>query len=186
MLDFSCQAQRHTHAERGHDLYETPRIAIEKLLKVETLPHRIWEPAVGRGALARVLAGAGHDVIGTDLIDYGAGYTGGRDFLMERKAPDGCTAICTNPPYKLANEFVAHALDLAPTVIMLLRLAFMESARRTPILENCGLGKVYVFRSRLPMMHRDQWAGRKANSGMAFCWMRWDRGYTGDTIIRRI
>ena len=32
-----------------------------------------------------------------------------------------------NPPFKLASEFVAHALDLSPKVIMLLRLAFLKS-----------------------------------------------------------
>ena len=34
MLDHSCQAQRHAHAERGHDLYETPSVAVEALLRV--------------------------------------------------------------------------------------------------------------------------------------------------------
>jgi hypothetical protein len=59
---------------------------------------------------------------------------------------------------------------------MLLRLAFYESVRRTPILENRGLARVHVFRKRLPMMHRDGWEGRKANSGMAFAWFVWDDG----------
>jgi hypothetical protein len=31
-----------THAERGHDLYETPAVAVEALLRVEQLPYRIW------------------------------------------------------------------------------------------------------------------------------------------------
>jgi hypothetical protein len=29
------------------------------------------------------------------------------------------------------------------------------------------------------MMHRSEWTGRKANSGMAFAWMVWDRSHTG-------
>jgi hypothetical protein len=36
------------------------------------------------------------------------------------------------------------------------------------------------------MMHRDGWEGRKANSGMAFAWMFWERGYHGHPITRRI
>jgi hypothetical protein len=56
MLDHSCQAQRHSHAERGHDLYETPAVAVEALLRVLALPGgAIWEPACGRGAIANVL-----------------------------------------------------------------------------------------------------------------------------------
>jgi len=53
MLD-PCQVQRHPHAERGLDLYETPSVALEALLRVEKIPHRIWECAVGRRARARL------------------------------------------------------------------------------------------------------------------------------------
>ena len=69
---------------------------------------------------------------------------------------------------------------------MLLRLAFLESERRCNILENRGLARVHVFRKRLPMMNRDGWQGPKANSGMAFCWMAWERGYVGPAIVDRI
>jgi hypothetical protein len=36
------------------------------------------------------------------------------------------------------------------------------------------------------MMHREGWKGRKANSGMAFAWFVWERGYRGHPITRRI
>jgi hypothetical protein len=53
-------------------------------------------------------------------------------------------------------------------------------------LEGRGLARVHVFRKRLPMMHRCNYVGPKANSGMAFCWMTWSRGYTGLPTINRI
>ena len=188
MLDHSCQVQRHPHAARGNDLYETPSVATDALLEVEvTLPRRIWEPAAGRGAIAKVLRARGHDVVAADLVDYGElEQQSGRDFLMESRLPEGVEAIVTNPPYKLADQFVAHALDLCPRVIMLLRLAFFESVRRTHILENRGLARVHVFRKRLPMMHRDGWEGRKGNSGMAFAWFVWDRAHIGPAMLHRI
>ena len=70
----------------------------------------------------------------------------GWDFLLERQLPIGVEAIVTNPPFKLAAAFVAHALDLCPKVVMLLRLAFLESERRTPILDGGKLARVHVFR----------------------------------------
>jgi hypothetical protein len=70
-LDHSCQIQRATLAERGLDLYETPPVAVEALLRYEKLPHQIWEPAAGRGAIVRVLRNAGHAVIASDVHDYG-------------------------------------------------------------------------------------------------------------------
>jgi hypothetical protein len=184
-LDHSCQVQRHSHTERGLDLYETPSVAIEALLRVKHLPHRIWEPAAGRGAIVGVLRDHGHAVIASDVYDYGGLHFVG-DFLAQEKMPAGCDCILTNPPFRFIEAFVARATALSPLVIMLARLAFYESERRTPILENCGLARIHCFRKRLPMLHRDGWEGRKANSGMAFAWFCWDCAHRGPTTIDRI
>src|SRR4051812_36695915 len=119
-------------SERGDDLYETPPEAVHALLNVRKLPRNIWEPACGPGSIVRTLRNAGHVVHATDLVDYDSPDQdhARRDFLLERCAPAGVEAIVTNPPFKLANEFVAHALTLCPLVIMLLRLAFLESESR--------------------------------------------------------
>jgi methylase of polypeptide subunit release factors len=111
-LDHSCQVQRAPLSERGDDLYETPAVAVEALLRVEHLPQKIWETACGPGAIVRVLRAAGHEVLASDLVDYGdPTHFYRRDFLME-PLPAGCEAIVTNPPYKLVEPFVAHALKL--------------------------------------------------------------------------
>jgi hypothetical protein len=186
VLDHSCQVQRHPLAERKNDLYETPGVAVEALLRVERLPHRLWEPACGPGAIVRALRAAGHEVLASDLVDYGdPTHFYRRDFLME-KLPRGCEGIVTNPPFKLVEQFVAHAIEICPLVVMLLRLAFYESDRRSDILEGCGLARIHCFRKRLPMMHRAGWEGRKANSGMAFAWFVWDRAHGGSTTVDRI
>jgi len=69
---------------------------------------------------------------------------------------------------------------------MLLRLAFLESERRSSILENCGLARVHVFRKRLPMMHRHGWQGPRASSSIPFAWFVWDRAYRGETKLARM
>jgi hypothetical protein len=85
------------------DLYETPDVAVEALHGVEQLPHHIWEPCCGPGRIVNVLRAAGHTVIGSDLVDYGdPTHHYGRDFLLEQRAPDGCSTIVTNPPFKFA------------------------------------------------------------------------------------
>lgn len=188
MLDHSCQVQRGKLSDRGDDLYETPAVAIETLLRVEKVPQRIWEPACGPGAIVRVLRATGRHVISSDLVDYSSPDQdkSSVDFLMESAAPDGVECILTNPPFKLAEEFVAKAVALCPRVFLLLRLAFLESERRSPILDSGDLCRVHVFRKRLPMMHRAGWEGRKANSGMAFAWFTFLRGYHGPIELRRV
>jgi DNA polymerase bacteriophage-type len=184
-ISHAANAGSHTLAERANDLYETPPVATEAVMRVEQLPQAIWEPASGRNAITNVLRAHGHRVVASDLVDYGGlDFVG--DFLKQEKAPAGVECILTNPPFKLANEFVAHALDLCSCVIVLARLAFLESERRSEILERRGLARIHVFRDRLPMMHRDGWTGPRASSAVAYAWFCWDRGHLGPTNIDRI
>jgi hypothetical protein len=189
-VNHSAQPGRAPLSERNDDLYETPPEAVRALLAVEQIPAgAIWEPACGPGAIVRVLREAGHRVYATDLVDYDSPDqdTARVDFLIEQQAPDfHIGSIITNPPYKLASHFVRHALLLAPRVIMLLRLAFLESDRRSSILDGGQLARVHVFRNRLPMMHRAGWDGLQASSSIAFAWFVWDRLHSGPTQLDRI
>jgi hypothetical protein len=180
--------QAHALAVRGDDCYETPEVATEALLRAEKLPPVIWECARGPGAIVRVLRSHGHQLYATDLVDYDSRDQdmGGWDFLQQQQLPIGVQAIVTNPPFKLANQFVAHAIQLCPKVIMLARLAFLESEVRTPILEGGKLARVHVFRKRLPMMHRLGWTGPKATSATAYAWLVWDADHNGPTELHRL
>ena len=148
----AVNAGRHSFVDRGHDLYETPPEATLALIAHESLPHFIWEPASGRGAISKVLRRTGHEVIESDLIDYGRRGVRVANFFHYSSTTVKC--IVTNPPYKLADRFVEHALRLSPKVIMLLRLAFLEGTGRSRIIDRSPLARVYVFRNRLPMMHQ--------------------------------
>lgn len=186
MFKHAVQSGCHPHSERGFDCYQTPACAVEALLRVELLPLWLWEPCSGHGSITRVLRDHGHVAISSDIIDYGD-LDFVRDFFTETKMLAGTEAIVTNPPYRLANKFAEHALDLAPKVYLLLRLAFLESIRRTDVLERRGLARVHVFRKRLPFMHRDKWTGPRASSAIPFAWFVFDREHIGrPTTIGRI
>ncbi len=190
MLDHRAGSGQHSYEARGVDLYQTPAVAVEALLRVETLSKKIWEPACGPGAIVKVLRAHGHQVIGSDLFNYGdTTHFYGRDFLSE-KLPKGCAGIVTNPPYQLAAQFVRHAIKICPYVAMLLRLAFLESEGRSDVLDGHKPARIHVFKKRLPMMHRVidgvEWQGPRASSAIAFCWIVWDQSYRGPTTIDRI
>lgn len=180
MLDMSTGNRVHSIKDRGDDLYETPAVAVQALLKIECIPLCVWEPCCGPGAIVRELRATGRAVIATDLVDYGCPDSSSRrDFLMEREAPDGVPAIVTNPPFKLAEEFVAHAINLVPEVYVLLRVAFLEGLRWEKLGLRNHLARVHVFAPRLPMMHRDGWDGPiNSNSGMAFGWFSFQRDWS--------
>ena len=180
------KATRHALKSRGDDLYETPPVAVQALADEYQLPDNIWEPACGPGAIVSVLRQAGHSVKASDLVDWGCqGASTGIDFLMELNAPDGYDTILTNPPFKLADQFVRQSRILVPTTIMLLRLAFLEADCRTDILESGDLARVIVFRKRLPMMHRHGWEGKKTDNMVAYAWFIWERDHKGPAEISR-
>jgi hypothetical protein len=166
------------------DFYPTPAGASWALARLGVLPTRVWEPACGDGAMARVLEAAGHEVVATDLHDRGFGEAP-VDFLQERRlrAP----AIVTNPPFSLADDFVAHSLDLgAETVAMFLRLKYLEgAARQQHIYRRGGLATVYVFVERVKFFSGE--TDRESQPGWnteAFAWFLWRRGHDAPAEIR--
>ena len=172
------------YAERGADLYETAPGAVRALLGVLELSGPIWECACGPGAIVRELRTFGHHVIATDLNAYGCeNALGGVDFLAQTSAPGGAQTILTNPLFMHADAFVRHALTLAPRVVMLLRLCFLESERRSDILDGGMLARVLVFKNRLPLM---QGPGPFPSSAIAMAWFVWDSSHHGPVELQRI
>jgi hypothetical protein len=126
----SSAIDRHVSA----NFYPTPREATLALLSAETFDGSVWEPACGMGHISTVLKDCGHDVVSTDLNDWGYGLTG-INFLDETRPR--ARHIITNPPYGsgLADAFVAKALSLTRStkgkVAMLLNLASLSHVERT-------------------------------------------------------
>jgi len=162
---------------RGFDLYETPSCAVHALLataEIERLAGAgtIWEPAAGRGAIARELIGAGFDVAASDLVAYpGAdpGIETPTNFFLESRPPSGVTLVLTNPPYRDADRFIRRALALGLPAVVLLRLMALEGAGRSDLMDR-HLRRVWAGIERLPTMHRQGWEGpRTAPRRGAIC-----------------
>lgn len=170
--------------ERRHkdDWYPTPPAATEALLSVEDFDTHIWEPACGDGAISTVLQTNLYAVTSTDLNDYGYGFSG-RDFLLENKRL--ASNIITNPPYKLANQFIRHAIGLGVRKhAWLLRLAFLEGKARYQLLYNDNPpARIHVFSSRLTIWRGDEdqaWYGSTGKT--AYAWFVWEQCST-DTKV---
>ena len=171
----------HTRKNGGRekdDFYPTPSCSTEALLAVEPFPASVWEPACGDGAISRVFESAGHRVISTDLVDRGYGDSR-RDFLMELEL--AAPAVVTNPPFKLADEFVLHALHLgAEKVAILARLAWLEGERRRLSLwSKTPIARVWVFSKRQTLWRGDDADARGTGGAIAFAWFVWERDYLG-------
>ena len=164
------------------DFYPTPPECTIAILERETLSEKVWEPACGDGAISEVLKSLGHKVRSSDLYDHGYGKIG-IDFLEWTKP--WTHSIVTNPPFKLAEEFVEKSMELGcDKLIMFSKLAFLEGQKRSRLLESTHLKYAYVFRKRVQLTRNGL---PYKNGGMIpFAWYVWERGFMGEPIIRWI
>ena len=159
-----------------NDFYPTPPEATHALFKRETFVGDILEPACGNGMMSEVIKQY-NSVTSFDLIN--RGYGAEQDFLQYSQAH---TNIITNPPYKIASEFVNHAKLLASKkVAMLLKLVFLESSGRYKMFQDKDfpLKCIYVFCKRLQF-------GKGGSPTIASAWFVWDKGYIGKPYVEWI
>ena len=161
------------------DFYPTPSRAIKALLAVEEFPGIVWEPACGDGAISKYLP---QDyLMSSDLYDRGYGETG-IDFLLEFREVNH---IITNPPFRVAQEFIEHALGCVVRggkVAMLLKLQFLEGVSRQAFFKTSGLARVHVFSKRI-RMDANKINDKESGGMLAFAWFVFELGFRGKPEI---
>lgn len=182
-------ANNHTNVEREKDdFYATPPLAVKELINnLQLFNTNIWEPCCGMNHITNILREKNYKVRTSDIVDrVNDGTVEIIDFLNYNEKWDG--DIVTNPPYKLATEFVYKALDVVNTgckVAMFLKLTFLETKKRKELFEKYPPKYVYVSSSRLGCSQTGEFDETgNTGSAIAYCWYIWEKGYTGDTILR--
>lgn len=167
------------------DYYQTPRWAVEELLKHEEFEGSILEPCSGNGSISKVLENYGYRVdssdIRTDIDVYGEK---GIDFLEYRGRYNN---IITNPPYNNAEAIIKKSLAVADRkVAMLLKLSFLESKKRYVMFKNSPFKTLYVFSKRVQMYPGGKETPNTKNGPIAFAWFVWEHGYNDKPFIEWI
>jgi hypothetical protein len=128
------------------DFYETPAWCVRRYLEARGdrgCGPRWLEPSAGAGAIIRAVNAVRPGIrwtaiekyryetgeLGGGLVNAGVGPIHYIDFLTA-STPLRFDLCIGNPPYSLAREFVEHGLKMAHEVAFLLRLNFLESAKR--------------------------------------------------------
>lgn len=94
--------------------------------------------------------------------------------------------IITNPPFKSAQKFVEKALTIATKkVVILQRLAFLESKERYKLFTTTPLKCIYVFSKRLNF-YPNGIEDKKKSGMLAFAWFVWEQGYNKKPYINWI
>lgn len=168
------------------DRYYTPddlAVALTSLLPIQA-GETVLEPSAGGGAFTRALVGRGCRVSVVD-IDPAArafnergtvgGYCG--DFLeYERGTPVPFDWVVGNPPYGNAEAHVRKAIDQGANIAFLLRLGFLESAKRLPFWNRWKARHVWVLAERPSFT-----GGGTDATAYGFFW--WDVSHYGPTQL---
>lgn len=138
------------------------------------------EPACGGGHMAKPLSESFGTVSAADIADYGYGRV--QDFLSPH-AIEPVDWIITNPPFRLAENFLHKSLGIVSVgVAVLVRTVFLESVGRYErLFQKCPPTIVAQFAERVPMVK-----GRldpKASTATAYAWFVWIQGYEVPTQL---
>jgi hypothetical protein len=167
------------HKREANDFYPTPPSTTHALMRREKFDGSVWECASGNGAMAKVIEQY-NDCISSDIrTDEDVYGEKGVDFLKTSRQVDN---VITNPPYRLAEDFIQHALQCArKKVAMLLKLVFLEGVTRYDLFQNTPLKTVYVFckRQKITISGKPM----KNSSMIAYAWFVWDKSYKGKPTI---
>ena len=166
------------------DLYTTPQEAMDALCKHVTFDKSLtyFEPCKGIGNISDYMKTKLDIHMETnELFGYSeSDFT--EDYLKPRKkVSDGWDydVIVTNPPYRIAQEFVQEGFKYAKVQYHLLRLNFLEGKRRKQELySQQHLKRVFLFSYRISCAKGVQ-EEPQANA-VAYAWFEFDRDYVGN------
>jgi hypothetical protein len=135
------------------------------------------EPACGAGHMVKVLKDYFGDVAYSDAFNYRFGPL--QDFLVHPHQTNSYDWVITNPPFRLAEEFVLRAISLARVgVAILARTVFLESVGRyEAIFERLPPTKFAQFCERVPMLRGR--LDRHGTTATGYAWFVWEKEMMG-------
>ena len=117
-------------------------------------------------------------VISSDKFDYGYGLL--HDYLGDGWPQQPVDWVITNPPFRLAEEFVLKSMRIARHgVAILARTVFIESiGRYERIFRDKPPSKFAQFTERVPMVQGR--LDKKASTATGYSWIVWEKSYVGE------
>ncbi len=183
------------------EAFETPEWAIEAILDVEIMSGLVWDPCLGKWAMAEAAMRRGYRVIASDIHTWQRPSNGVpivHDFLNDDPANlhkggdyyithDGMT-VFMNPPFSLAEEFVRKAHEIgARKIICFQRFSWWESAGRRDFWKEFPPNRIYVCGNRATCWRFDiPEDERKSGTTTAHGWFVWERGHPPGPVVGHI
>lgn len=174
----SAVMQQRREAHDSLDDFPTPPWATRALCEWLRGRHlnyaTVREPAANRGHMVRPLREYFASVEAADVHDYGAGFPV-QDYLFG-PLPDRVDWTITNPPFRLAEQFIERALATSDCgVAMIVRAAFLEGQGRFERLFSQTPPRYVLQFTERVVMHKGRLAP-EGSTATAYAWLVWETG----------
>ena len=174
------------------DLYNTPDIAIDALWKI--ISHKVspnvtfFEPCNGKGKISAKMKSYGIDMMTNELFSEHGYSHFNEDYLNPNKDVAkkwNYDIIISNPPFKVAAEFVLEGFKYSKEQYHLLRINFLEGKDRyKSLLSKKHLKNVYIFTYRVSCTKGV--TEEPQPNAVCYAWYRFDRDYVGQPQLHWI
>ncbi|MAH03980.1 MAG: hypothetical protein CL561_00270 [Alphaproteobacteria bacterium] len=196
----SCLKERSITLEH----FETPKWAVDAILKKEVLNSFVIDPCCGTGVLSE--AADDRDLCAFPIDIHNWGYRKQQltaDFLTmpytaitpEYMGADGFSVLM-NPPFSKACEFVEKSIELgARKIICFQRFSWWESLKRKDFWKKYPPSRVYICGNRASCWRHDlaeqyrlkgEDLNTKSGTPTAHAWFVWDIGTPAGTLLGHI
>ncbi len=166
------------------DFYPTPPHAVYPLIQMEEFEWSILEPACGEWDISECFINKWYEVISTDLVSRWY-WVWDIDFLLYNW--EMVDNIVTNPPFRLAKDFIRVSKKYAKKrIAMLLKTTFLEWVWRYEMFQDKDfpLKTVYQFCRRVTFSKRWEWV--KSGWLIAYAWFVRDKDHIWPPNIKWI
>jgi hypothetical protein len=192
--------QRRVEAHDSLDDFPTPPWATRALCEYVIWPsgagwpkdlksQTCWEPACNRGHMVKPLREYFGLVWASDILDYGCGAADKiEDFLFPGTdspfaSVGGLDWIITNPPFRLAEQFIIKSQRLATVgSAVIVRSAFLESVGRYDSLFRDNPPNIIAQFTERVVMVKGRLDG-KGSTATSYCWLVWASTLTGARMM---
>ncbi len=184
--NFSAILANRSSENRDHlDFYPTPPSATIGLMDFLTRDgslskhHTIWEPACGIGDMSSVMKKLGNDVIESDIQT-------GTDYLTcPVPTRDKIDWIITNPPFKLAKEFILRSVEHRVNFAFLLKSQYWHTASRLSLFRQYKPSYILPLAWRIDFKYKERGQGLEAKGSptMEHIWVVWKRRWCDPDVM---
>lgn len=173
--------ERHSEFDRdANDWYVEPSWCVDRLLDRYPELTMLHDPCCGMGTIVDAALERGIAASGSDIIDRAEGRFPTVDFLRHARCEE---AIVTNPPFKIGEQIVRHAMTVTREggiIAVVAQAKFLFSQARNSIFTSTTMERVIAFSRRPSMppgaMLAELGESCRGGGSIDFVWCVWRRG----------